>query len=124
MKIRIAAFALFLGSCVAPQPGTERQGPPIELAGRVPGPPRHCVMLNQIDSLRVSETDRHTLIYGNLRTIWANNLGQCRFGNDDILITEPTGSQLCRGDIVRSVDRVGHIPGPTCVLGDFVPYTR
>lgn len=124
MKLRIAATALFLGSCTAAQPYAERQGPPIELAGRTAGPPRRCAMLTQLDSLRVSETDRHTLIYGSGKTIYANNLGQCRFGNDDILVTEPTGSQLCGGDIVRSMDRYSHIPGPTCILGDFIPYTR
>jgi len=39
-------------------------------------------------------------------------------------VTEPIGSQYCRGDIVRSFDRQSRIPGPACILGDFVPYTR
>jgi hypothetical protein len=124
MKLRLAALALLLGSCAAPQPYAQRQGPPIELAGRTPGAPRRCVMLSQLDSLRASENDRHILVYGSGRTIWANNLRQCGFGYDDILVTEPTGSQLCGGDIVRSIDRYSRIPGPACVLGDFVPYTR
>jgi hypothetical protein len=75
--------------------------------------------------LRVSENDRHTLVYGTGGTIWANRLGpSCGFGRDDILVTEPIGSQLCGGDIVRSIDRNSHIPGPSCVLQSFVPYTR
>jgi hypothetical protein len=82
-------------------------------------------MLNQLDALRVSGNDRHTLIYGNGRTVWANSLGPaCGFGYDDIIVTQPTGSQLCGGDIVRSFDRVSRIPGPSCVLNDFVPYER
>ena len=40
------------------------------------------------------------------------------------LVTYPFGSQHCRGDIVRTMDRLSHIPGPGCVLGDFVPYRR
>ena len=48
----------------------------------------------------------------------------CPFGLNDIPIFEPTASSYCRGDIVRSVDRDSHIPGPSCVLGEFIPYTR
>jgi hypothetical protein len=122
----IAAFTLVvLGSCAAPQPGAERQGPAQELAGRTVGAPQRCVLIEQSQSLRTSDNDRHTLLYGSGRTIWANHLDpQCGFGSDDILVTEPIGSYYCRGDLVRSIDRLSHIPGPACVLGDFVPYAR
>jgi hypothetical protein len=114
-----------LGACAAPQPTAERQAPPSELAGRSAAAPQQCVQLSQLESLRISENDRHTLVYGSGRTVWANHLGaQCGFGPDDILVTEPFGSQYCRGDIVRSIDRNSRIPGPSCVLSDFVPYTR
>jgi hypothetical protein len=82
------------------------------------------VPIRQSEGLRISENSRRTLIYGTGKTVWANDLGQCRFLSDDILVTEPFGSSYCRGDIVRSLDRVSRIPGATCVLGDFVPYTR
>jgi hypothetical protein len=125
MKLRIVVLAASLGACAAPPPGAERQGPPVELAGRTAGAPQRCIGLSQLDSLRVSQNDRHTLVYGNSKTIWANPVGpSCGFGPDDILVTEPTGSQLCGGDIVRSFDRNSRIPGPSCVLSDFVPYTR
>ena len=63
--------------------------------------------------------------YGSGKTIWVNALGGgCRFGFNDIPIFEPTVSAYCRGDIVRSVDRDSHISGPSCVLGEFVPFTR
>ena len=74
--------------------------------------------------MRVADGDRHMLLYGSGKTIWANPLGSCRFGYDDVLIVEPVGSYFCRGDLVRSVDRFSRIPGPTCVLGDFIPYKR
>jgi hypothetical protein len=125
MERRAALLALILGSCASPQPNYPQQGPPRELAGRSAGAPEHCVLISPSESLRVSDSDRHTLIYDSGRTIWANHLGpQCGFGSDDILVTEPSGSYYCRGDLVRSFDRLSRIPGPTCVLGDFVPYTR
>jgi hypothetical protein len=125
MKRRVASLALILGSCAAPQPNYPQQGSPRELAGRSAGRPEQCVLVTAFESLRVSDNDRHTLLYDNGRTIWANHLNtQCGFGSEDILVTEPTGSYYCRGDFVRSFDRLSRIPGPTCVLGDFVPYTR
>jgi hypothetical protein len=120
--VPLLAFALF--SCAAPPPGVEQQGQPIELAGLSAGPPQHCVSINSQQSFRVSENNRHVLLYGDGRTTYANQLGQCRFGSNDILVTQPFGSQYCRGDIVRSFDRTGGIPGPACILGDFVPYSR
>ena len=72
----------------------------------------------------MSDTDSHMLLYSRGATIWANNLGpECGFSVNDTLISEPL-SHYCRGDLVRSFDHMSNIPGPTCVLGDFVPYTR
>jgi hypothetical protein len=119
-----AAAALVVGSCAVPEPQAERHGPPLELAGRIAGPPQQCVVIDQLSSLRPSENDPHTLIYGSGRTVWANNLGDCRFGADDVLVTEPIGSNHCRGDLVRSIDRVTRSPGPACILSNFVPYRR
>ena len=125
MQLRIVLIAVFLGSCAAPQPVTQRQGTARELVGRTAGAPKRCVQIEQSQALRISDEDRRMLLYGSGKTIWANNLyRQCGFGFDDILITEPVGSYYCRGDLVRSIDRLSHIPGPACVLGDFVPYVR
>jgi hypothetical protein len=124
MTRHLFALALVLGSCAAPPPSAQQRAPDQELAGRVAGAPEHCVSINSQQSLRVSESDRHVLLYGNGRTLWANNLGQCSFGPDDVLVTEPFGPSYCRGDLVRSIDRSSRIPGPACVLGDFIPYTR
>lgn len=69
--------------------------------------------------------DRSTLIYGSGKTIWVNALGpSCRFGAQDVPIFEPIVSAYCRGDIVRTADRYTGIPGPSCVLGPFVAFTR
>ena len=125
MKVRTALATLLLSACAAPQPTTSSQQPPSELVGRTAGAPQDCVSISQTGSLRVSENDRHTLLYDSGRTIWANPLGpSCGFSEDDVLVTEVSGSYYCRGDLVRSIDRTSHIPGRSCVLSDFVPYRR
>lgn len=124
MKLRLAFVALLAGSCAVPQP-REPTRPPVELAGRTAGAPQRCVSVEQSEALRTSDTNRHVLVYGSGRTVWANQLGSsCGFGRDDVLVTEPFGSSHCRGDIVRSLDRYSRIPGPSCILGDWVPYRR
>jgi hypothetical protein len=125
MSLRVFAAAAVLAGCAAVPPPAQPPRSAIELAGRSPGPPQHCVSINQAEALHVSETDPHTLVYGTGRTLWANRLGpSCGFGRDDILVMEPFGSSYCRGDLARSIDRTSHIPGPACVLGDFIPYRR
>lgn len=125
--MRFASLLIVLGiaGCAAPEPYATPQQQPRELAGRVAGAAERCVLIQASESLRVSDNDRHTLLYGSGRTIWANRLGPtCGFAYNDLLITEPVGSYHCRGDLVRSMDRYSRIPGPSCVLGDFVSYSR
>lgn len=124
MRLEFLLAALALCGCATPEPTTTPREAR-ELAGRVPGPTQRCVAIVSSQSLRVSDSDTHTLLYGNGRIIWANDLGpSCGLGVNDLLITEPIGSEYCRGDIVRTVDRYTRIPGPACVLGNFVPFSR
>lgn len=118
-----AVVALLLMSCSQAEPRTSTAAIP-DLAGRTAGAPRRCVPAQQTSALHV--LDSHTLLYGGGRTIWLNRLASDCPGitRMDVLIVEPTGSQYCRGDRVRSVDPVSKTPGPACVLGDFVPYSR
>jgi hypothetical protein len=124
MRLRLAGLALVsLGVCaVAQSPNASVP----ELNGRVAGAVRNCVQItSRSESLRPATSNGHVLLYGSGKTIWASDLGSCGFNRDkDILVIEPTTSSLCRGDIIRSVDRSSRIPGPPCVLGDFIPYTR
>lgn len=124
MRITLIATLAVLASCAAlPQDSAPR--PAIELIGRTAGSAQRCVQIDQGQSLRVSDTDRHMLLYGNGHLVWANRLSaSCGFSSSDTLVTEPIGSYYCRGDLVRSFDQFTKIPGPTCVLGDFVPYAR
>jgi hypothetical protein len=123
MRLRIILLAMMIGSCAPPPPVTPRLA--TQLVGRIAGAPKDCLPIRTTENLQIADGDRSTLIYGSGKTVWANRLGpSCGFGLNDLLIFEPTVGQYCRGDIVRSVDRYSHIPGPSCVLGDFVPYTR
>jgi hypothetical protein len=96
-----------------------------ELAGRTAGAPRNCVTNDSPSSLRI--VDGRTMLYGSGSTVWLNRLAVECPGVDswnDILVAFPSGSQYCRGDIVKTLDRTSHIPGPSCILGDFIPYRR
>lgn len=121
--ISLVLFAIVAGC--APGGPEPIQGPSPELAGRLAGAPQRCVSIEPSSGMRIADGDRHTLLTGYGRLIYSNSLGpHCGFGSNDILVFQPLGTQYCRGDIVRSVDRSSGIPGPSCVLGDFVPHTR
>lgn len=123
--IRQPAIAplILVAACAPAAPSRPPAAIP-ELAGRTAGVPQRCVPIRQNDSLRIA--DSGIVLYGSGRTLWLNRLGSDCPGMTrmDVLVVEPTGSQYCRGDLVRTVDPVSRIPGPACRLGDFVPYTR
>ena len=123
MRFRLIVLCASLCACSDAPPAA---GPPqiAELAGRVAGPPEQCVTFRPNETLQTTEADRHVLLYRNGNRLWVNHLGSCSFGRNDVLVVERTGSDLCRGEIIRSFDAISKIPGPACVLGDFIPYSR
>ncbi len=92
-----------------------------ELAGKVAEKPRTCIPLDEARSAKVY---KNALVYrASRRLTYVNESKGCSaFDSDPIFINEVRGTQLCRGDVVRTVSRAGSIPGPFCVLGDFTPY--
>jgi hypothetical protein len=118
----LAALSILV-SC-APSSGELSASSPFGLNGRVAGPAQRCVLIDQNEPLRVSQSDPHTLLYGTGKTVWANHLGECSFHSGDALISHPIGSSYCRGDFVSSVDTIAHVRSSGCVLGEFIPYTR
>jgi hypothetical protein len=118
-------LSVTLGACAAPPPQGSAPRHATELTGRTAGAPQRCVQMVPSEGLRIADGDRHTLLFGHGKTVWANDLGpSCGFGSNDVLVVEPLGSSYCRGDLVRSFDSFTEIPGPACILGDFVPFTR
>ena len=124
MRLRTIGLCALLCACSDQPPQAAGPMQIAEIAGRVAGPAQQCVTLRPNESVRTTDSDRHVLLYGSGRTIWVNHLGSCSFGSNDALLIERTGSDLCRGEIIRSFDPNTRIPGQSCILGDFIPYTR
>ena len=94
-------------------------------AGRAAGPPQTCITSNPAENLHV--IDPQTLAYGYGRTIYINRLpAACpALSQFNTLIVEGgIGGQYCRGDRVRGLEPGAIIPGPSCNLGDWVPYRQ
>lgn len=94
------------------------------LEGRVAGKPADCIssMLGSGPQI----IDSHTLLYRQGSRVWRNDLdGGCPgLDEGDTLIIEMHGPQLCRLDRIRVREPGSSIPGPTCSLGQFTPYTK
>lgn len=93
------------------------------LSGFVAGKPMDC-----IDASRANvEIFGDTLVYRDTsrRLYVTKTTGGC-FGlkRDDIIVTRSFNARMCRGDIVRTVDRAGGFPSGACSFGDFIPYSR
>jgi hypothetical protein len=94
------------------------------LAGMTPGKPQDC-----IQPYRARDTSRigDTILYKySPREIYRVDTGGGCFGlrRGDAIVTKSTTGQLCRGDIVRTVDLVSHIPSGSCSFGAFIPYRK
>jgi hypothetical protein len=107
---------------------TDKQAKLLEkqIGGKVAGEAVSCISSAQhSDVIRVSDDMLLYKVSG--RLVYQNRLRSPCPGlasDRDIMVTEQFGSQQCRGDVIKLVDRVGGIPGPFCVLGDFVPYRK
>lgn len=123
--MRLLPLFLLLAGCAAPQaagPSRDEQALARGLAGRTPGPPQSCIPTSPSNALTVA--DQRTLIYRQGRTLWVNRVECSQLRPLDTLIVEAQGSRYCRNDRFRTRQTGSSIPGPTCLLGDFVPYRR
>ncbi len=128
--ISAAAMTVLLAAC-STAPAQQTRSPPASreladaLAGRVAGPPQRCITTYRTTS--VHPIDDWTILYDQGSTIYVQNpRGGCPGvgrGND-ILVTRQTSTQICDGDIARTVDLTSRVEGGGCVFGPFVPYTR
>lgn len=94
------------------------------LGGKVAGQPVSCIPGgNRNETIRVSDDILLYRVSGNL--VYRNELrGSCPglARDNDIIVSRVHGPGPCRGDIIHLVDRSSGISGPSCVLGEFVPY--
>ena len=121
----ISALRLRVAGCTAPPPPSSN-GP---IAGNRRTGRRRTATLRHDPAKRqgLQIANRNTLTFrSRARRSGSTQLqGSCGgFGQWDVLVTEPMGTQYCTGDLVRSFDPVSKIPGPACRLDDFVPYTK
>jgi hypothetical protein len=133
--ITLLAFTLslpLLASCgevdSTPKPLTEKQSAQLtkELGDKVAGKPVSCISdFNSTNVVRISDDILLYRVSGNL--VYKNNLRSSCPGlarDSDVIVSEQFGSQKCRGDLLRLVDRSSGIQGPVCSLGEFVPYRK
>ncbi|MEY4238405.1 MAG: hypothetical protein RL339_1006 [Pseudomonadota bacterium] len=125
LAIALAAAALVAGgAAVQAKPKlTPEQRLEKLLEGRVAGKPTTCI--SQADTRDLEIIDGVALVYRSGTTLYVNKPRNAEdLDSDDILVIRPTGSQLCRLDMVQTVDRMGHFTTGFINLGDFVPYRR
>lgn len=125
LAIALAATALMAGgAAVSAKPKlTPEQRLEKLLEGRVAGQPTTCISMSDTRDLEI--LDGVALVYRSGSTLYVNRPKNPEdIDSDDILVIRPTGSQLCRLDMVQTVDRVGHFQTGFINLGDFVPYRR
>ena len=131
-RFALPAVALVLSACAATpaqiaqeQADTARDQAKLDkrLAGFTPGKTVDCIRPINANV----DIFGDTLVYreGGTRLYKTTTSGGC-FGlrRDDIIVTRSYNSQLCRGDIVRTVDRGSGFPSGSCTFGDFVVYSR
>jgi len=123
MRRSILLLAPMLVSCaqsVAPSDTLIRR----ELASRVAGTPQTCVPT--VSSGTLTAIDSSTLAYHSGSTIYLNHpAAPCpAIAPLSTLIVDAAPGHYCRGDRVRGVEFGGGIPGPVCVLGDWVAYRK
>lgn len=118
-----AAGALILTASCATVP--QEEGPDPKLAEALKGmhaeKARSCIPLDEARSAKVY---RGAILYTPGRRLsYVNNSPGCQTNDyDPLFVVETFGTQLCKGDTVKFVDRISGMPGGFCVLGDFTPY--
>ncbi len=94
------------------------------LEGRVAGEPQRCIRTLPNQSMRT--IDRTAYVYGSGNTIYVQRTRDPGSINDnDALVSRRfNASELCRLDVMTTIDRINGIFTGAVFFEDFVPYTR
>jgi hypothetical protein len=95
------------------------------LKGRVAGKPQDCLFSpSSVNGPQI--VDQGTILYRDGKRVWRNDLAAAcpSLDHDDILVVEMHGSQICKNDLFRPIDRGSQIPGAYCRFGQFTPYVK
>lgn len=121
----LAAAAAMLTAPAAAQSAQERSDEKFaELTeGRVAGEPKSCIPALRTNDIEVVEYLGFTYEAGD--TLWIARAKDPRsLSWYDVPIIERFGSQLCKHDVIRTVDRGSQFISGVVFLEDFVPYTK
>lgn len=120
----IAAPALVAAPALAAPKLTAEQKLAKQLEGRVAGEPVNCIYMPTARNSRVY--DKTAIVYEAGDVLYVNrpSIGAERLDDDDILVVQMTGSQLCRVDTIQLVDRNSGFWTGFVGLDRFVPYRR
>lgn len=112
------------GAATAKDALTPEQRLEKRLEGRVAGEPVDCIYLPMVRNTTIY--DRTAIVYDAGDTLYVNrpDSGASSLDDDDVMVTEPTGSQLCSVDVVKLHDRTSHFFAGSVGLGKFVPYRK
>jgi hypothetical protein len=132
--LTLSAAALVLSSC-AMSGGSQANADALtpdqlalldrNLGGKDAGEPVSCLPAGGRDFQTIRVSDDILLFRQSGRVVYRNDLrGSCPglARDNDIMVFRVHGTSSCRGDIFSLADRSSGIRGPSCVLGDFVPY--
>lgn len=91
------------------------------LDGRVAGEPESCIRDRPVRSFHV--IDDTAIVYRIGRTVWVNYTRNPQSLDDrDTLVFRRFGSQICRSDIVTTIDPLNGFYTGNVFLSDFIPY--
>jgi hypothetical protein len=94
------------------------------LEGRIAGKPTSCI--RSLPNQRVRTIEGTAYVYGSGGTIWVQRTRDPESidDRDTLIINRFSGSQLCRFDMMTTVDRMTGFFTGVVLFEDFVPYTR
>ena len=93
------------------------------LEGRVAGEPVNCISGMRSDRVRTIEET--AFVYGRGKTIYVQRTrNPDHIDDNDIVVVQRTGGQLCRVDTMQTIDRYNGFLTGFHFLEDFIPYTR
>lgn len=93
------------------------------IEGHTAGEPVSCI--SAMNSNRIKVIEHVGLVYDAGDTIYvARSTDPKALGPWDVPVIERFGSQLCKTDIIRTVDRSSGFFTGVVFLNDFVPYTK
>lgn len=94
------------------------------LEGRVAGEPQNCIRSRLND--RVTVIDNTAIVYGRGGTIYVQRTAHPdRIDSSDTLVSRRfNGSQVCRQDVVTTIDPFTGIFTGAVFFEEFIPYTR